>query len=201
MRIVETASLGLLVAASAQAQGRNHGKDTGRERAVVVRRENSRPRAVIVQHNNDNRPRNVIIRREDNRPRNIIVRRIDNRPRTVIVRRANDRFDRDYRDYRYVRGIPPGLAKKPGYMPPGQYKKRYRAYYGADVLSDIMRRRHYRVVRIVPAGEARYVYYQPYYGPNYYGDEQWVLVRPGTDRLYFDNAPASILQAVLAQLY
>jgi len=208
MRIVGTASLGLLVAASAQAQGRNHGKDNGRERAVIVRRDNDRQRNVIVQRNG-NRPRNVIIRREDNRPRNVIVRRIDNRPRTVIVRRDNDdrdhdRFDRD-RDYRYVRGVPPGLMKKPGHMPPGQYKKYYRAYYGADVLSREMRRRHYRVVRIVPAGEARYVYYQPYYqpyyGPSYYGDEQWILVRPGVDRLYFDNAPASILQAVLAQLY
>jgi hypothetical protein len=209
MRIVGTAFLGLLVAASAQAQGRNHGKDKGRERAVVVRRDNNRenvfvrrdnrPQNVIVRRT-DSRPRTVIVQRNDNRPRNVIVQRIDNRPRTVIVRRDNDRFDRD-RDYRYVRGGPPGLMKKPGHMPPGQYKKYYRAYYGADVLSREMRRRHYRVVRIVPAGEARYVYYQPYYGPNYYGDEQWVLVRPGADRLYFDNAPASILQAVLAQLY
>ena len=197
MRIVGTASLGLLVAASAQAQGRNHGKDNGRDRAVVVRRDNNRTRNVIVRRD-DNRPRTVIVQRNDNRPRNVIIRREDNRPRNVIIRRDNDRFDRDYR---YVRGIPPGLMNKPGHMPPGQYKKRYRAYYGADVLSDIMRRRHYRVVRIVPAGEARYVYYQPYYGPNYYGDEQWILVRPGSDRLYFDNAPASILQAVLAQLY
>ena len=115
--------------------------------------------------------------------------------------RDNDRFDRN-RDYRYGGRIVPGLYGKPGHMPPGQYKKHYyRAYYGADVLSREMRRRHYRIVRIVPAGEARYVYYQPYYGPNYYGDEQWILVRPGADRLYFDNAPPSLLQAVLAQLY
>ena len=193
MRIVGTASLGLLVAASAQAQGRNHGKDKGRERVVVVQRENNRPRNVIVQRT-DNRPRNVIVRREDNRPRTVIVRR-DNRDRDY------DRDDRYDRYGRYDRRIPPGLAKKPGQMPPGQYKKHYQAYYGADVLSSVMRRRGYRVVRIVPAGQARYVYYQPYYGPNYYGDEQWVLVRPGADRLYFDNAPASILQAVLAQLY
>ena len=207
-RLVGVTSLGLLVAASAQAQGRNHGDDRGRDRSVFVRRDNGRPQNVIVQRSNsrprdvivqrnDNRPRNVIIQRVDTRPRNVIVRRIDDRPRTVIVRRDNDD-----RDYRYVRGGPPGLYKKPGHMPPGQYKKHYyQAYYGADVLSREMRRRHYRVVRIVPAGQARYVYYQPYYGPNYYGDEQWILVRPGADRLYFDNAPASLLQAVLAQLY
>ena len=221
-RLVGLASLGLLVAASAQAQGRNHGGDKGRDRSVVVRHDNGRPRNVIVQRSdsrpltviiqrNDNRPRNVIIQRVDTRPRNVIVRRIDDRPRTVIVRRDNDdrdhdRYDRDHdrfdRDDRYVRGVPPGLYKKPGHMPPGQYKKHYyQAYYGADVLSREMRRRHYRIVRIVPAGQARYVYYQPYYGPNYYGDEQWILVRPGADRLYFDNAPPSLLQAVLAQLY
>jgi hypothetical protein len=33
------------------------------------------------------------------------------------------------------------------------------------------------------------------------GGERWVLVRPEADRLYFDNAPASLLQAVLARLY
>jgi hypothetical protein len=204
-RIVGLASLGMLVAASAQAQGRNHGGDKGHQRAVMVQRNDSRPRNVIVQRPDIRprdvivrRPQNVIARRIDNQPRNVIVRRIDTRPRPVIVRRDNDRFDRDYR---YVRGVPPGLMNKPGHMPPGQYKKYYRAYYGADVLSREMRRRHYRIVRIVPAGEARYVYYQPYYGPNYYGDEQWILVRPGADRLYFDNAPPSLLQAVLAQLY
>src|SRR3569833_2937147 len=29
-------------------------------------------------------------------------------------------------------GVPPGLAKKPGHMPPGQYKKRYTTLQGAN---------------------------------------------------------------------
>ena len=40
------------------------------------------------------------------------------------------------------KGVPPGLAKKPGQMPPGQYKKRYnvgqplpRGYYRIDDLN------------------------------------------------------------------
>jgi hypothetical protein len=112
--------------------------------------------------------------------------------RDVIVRESGGdivRIDRG-------RKVPPGLAKKPGQMPPGQYKKIYNSHEGASVLGDIMRRRGYTVLRVVPVDDARYVYYR--YGN---GLEQRAIVRPGTDRLRFSNVPSSILQAVLAYLY
>jgi Ni/Co efflux regulator RcnB len=109
--------------------------------------------------------------------------------------------DRDYdRDYdRGYRRVPPGLAKKPGHMPPGQFKKRYNrysTYQGASVLSDILRRRGYEVTRISPYGQSQYVYYRPYRG-----SERRAIVYPGNERLGFNNVPATLLQAVLAQLY
>jgi hypothetical protein len=116
----------------------------------------------------------------------------DKNRRDVIIREANGdivRIDRGGK-------VPPGLAKKPGQMPPGQYKKIYNAYEGANVLEDIMRRRGYTVLRVVPVNDARYVYYR--YGN---GLEQRAIVRPGSDRLLFSNVPSSILQAVLAYLY
>jgi hypothetical protein len=94
------------------------------------------------------------------------------------------------------RKIPPGLAKKPGQMPPGQYKKIYGTQDGASVLSDIFRRRGYTVTRLVPYGESRYVYYR---GTD--GRIRRAIVSPGPDRLSFSNVPAVILQEVLARLY
>jgi len=116
----------------------------------------------------------------------------DNDRRDVIIRESNGDIVRVDRG----RKVPPGLAKKPGQMPPGQYKKIYSSYEGANVLGDIMRRRGYTVLRVVPVDDARYVYYR--YGN---GVEQRAIVRPGTDRLLFSNVPSSILQAVLAYLY
>ena len=92
--------------------------------------------------------------------------------------------------------VPPGLAKKPGQMPPGQYKKRYGTYEGADVLGGILRRRGYPVLRVVPAGESQYVYYRMRDG-----SQRRATVSPGTDRLVFRNVPTSLLQEVLAKLY
>jgi hypothetical protein len=109
----------------------------------------------------------------------------------VIIR------DRDNRDV-YGNGakVPPGLAKKPGQMPPGQYKKRYGTNEGADVLGGILRRRGYSVVRVEPYGDSRYVYYRLNDGTT-----RRAIVSPGTERLTFTNLPASLLREVLAALY
>ncbi|HVX41851.1 MAG TPA: hypothetical protein VHB25_19985 [Gemmatimonadaceae bacterium] len=93
------------------------------------------------------------------------------------------------------RRVPPGLAKKPGQMPPGQYKKLYPAQ-GATVLDEVLRRHGYIVNRIVPVGTSRYVYYR---APN--GAWQRAVVSPGTTRLSFGNVPAGLLQEILSLLY
>jgi len=94
------------------------------------------------------------------------------------------------------RKVPPGLAKKPGQMPPGQYKKLYTVNEGATVLGDIFRRHNYVVTRIVPAGTSRYVYYRR---PD--GVLVRAIVSPGTERLGFVNVPSLILNELLARLY
>src|SRR5205085_12589874 len=53
--------------------------------------------------------------------------------------------------------VPPGLAKKPGHMPPGQYKKLYPTQ-GVTVLRDVFGRHGYTVVRTSPYGQSQYVY-------------------------------------------
>jgi hypothetical protein len=114
-------------------------------------------------------------------------------------RKRDHKRDRDWdRNARYQDGrkVPPGLAKKPGQMPPGQYKKRYGTSQGADVLGGILRRRGYPVTRVVPAGVSRYVYYRLRDG-----SERRAIVSPGTDRLRFGNLPSGLLQEVLAALY
>ena len=116
--------------------------------------------------------------------------------------RDRDRdWDRDRkrdRKHRYQDGrkVPPGLAKKPGQMPPGQYKKRYTTSQGADVLGGILRRRGYPVTRISSADDSRYVYYRL---PD--GSVRRAIVSPGTERLGFSNLPGGLLQEVLAALY
>jgi hypothetical protein len=116
-----------------------------------------------------------------------------------------DRRDRDHdrdrdrdRDSRYQNGkkVPPGLAKKPGQMPPGQYKKRYSTSQGADVLGGVLRRRGYPVTRIATANDSRYVYYRLSDG-----SVRRAIVSPGADRLGFSNLPNGLLQEVLAALY
>ncbi|MES2177649.1 MAG: hypothetical protein V4550_07260 [Gemmatimonadota bacterium] len=103
-----------------------------------------------------------------------------------------------YRDGVYRNGVkvPPGLAKKPGGMPPGQYKKRYGTLEGATVLGDILGRRGYTVIRTTPSGASRYVYYR---GAD--GLVRRAVVSQGTERLTFTNVPATLLQEVLARLY
>lgn len=110
--------------------------------------------------------------------------------RQVIIR------DGDRDAYGNGRKVPPGLAKKPGQMPPGQYKKRYETSEGASVLGDIFKRRGYTVVRTVPYGDSRYVYYRLSDG-----SERRAVVSQGTDRLVFRNVPESLLREVVARLY
>jgi hypothetical protein len=93
-------------------------------------------------------------------------------------------------------GLPPGLAKKPGGMPPGQYKKLYSTHQGATVLSDVLGRRGYPVVRSTDAGESEYVYYR-----DHDGRVRRAIVSPGSDRLRFSNVPSSLLSEVLSRLY
>jgi len=112
-------------------------------------------------------------------------------------RRVYDsRGDYDPR-YDRTRRIPPGLAKKPGGMPPGQYKKLYSADQGAYVLSDVLGRRGYPIVRRADAGTSEYVYYR-----DHDGRIRRAIVSPGDDRrLRFSNVPSSLLSEVLSRLY
>ena len=93
-------------------------------------------------------------------------------------------------------GLPPGLAKKPGGMPPGQYKKLYNTHQGASVLSDVLGRRGYPVVRSTDAGDSEYVYYR-----DHDGRIRRAIVSPGSDRLRFSNVPSSLLSEVISRLY
>lgn len=94
------------------------------------------------------------------------------------------------------RKIPPGLAKKPGQMPPGQYKKRYSTSEGSSVLRDILGRRGYTIVRTDNAGERQYVYYRLRDG-----SVRRAVVSPGAEQLVFSNVPSTLLREVLGRLY
>jgi len=183
-RTLGLAATALALATSAQAQGRGHGR--GSDHAALADRRSSDD-----DHDRD-RDRDVYRGDIHRRDTHDIYRRDDG----DIYRGP----DRDI--YGNGRWVPPGLAKKPGQMPPGQYKKlygnrqRYGAYQGASVLSEILRGRGYPVLRVAPAGGAQYVYYRLHDGP-----QRRAIVSPGSDRLLFDNVPASILQAVLSRLY
>ena len=93
-------------------------------------------------------------------------------------------------------GLPPGLAKKPGGMPPGQYRKHHTTDHGAYVLRDVLGRRGYSVVRMTDAGTSEYVYYR-----DHDGHVRRAIVSPGRDRLRFSNVPSSLLSEVLSRLY
>jgi len=110
--------------------------------------------------------------------------------------RYQDRSDYDRRYDQGRRSIPPGLAKKPGGMPPGQYKKLYDAGQGASVLSDVLGRHGYHVVRTADAGDSRYVYYR-----DRAGAVHRAIVTPTADRLRFTSVPRSLLDEVMARLH
>lgn len=91
---------------------------------------------------------------------------------------------------------PPGLAKKPGGMPPGQAKKVYNTADGADALSTLLRERGYTVTRVVPGThDTRYVYYRLHKGR-----EQRAVIRPGTARPAFTNVPSSLMRELMTRL-
>jgi hypothetical protein len=89
----------------------------------------------------------------------------------------------------------PGLAKKPGGMPPGQYKKLHPTQ-GASVLREVLGRHGYTYVRTTPYGESQYVYYRAADGV-----VRRAIVSQGPQRLTFTNVPSSLLQEVLSLLY
>ena len=183
----------VLASGSAAAQGKGHGNgkgegkehdDKGRDERVE-QIDNRVPGTVIMRRDDEHRGEG---RHEKNRGRDDDRRDDD--------RRGEGRRDDNRMVYGNGTNVPPGLAKKPGHMPPGQYKKRYGSQQGATVLGDIFGRNGYTVTRIVPTGQSQYVYYRL---PD--GSMQRAIVSPGTNRLQFSNVPANILQAVLAQLY
>jgi Ni/Co efflux regulator RcnB len=190
-RLTGVAAAALLVASAsaAQAQGKGHGKE--HKRTAVESRADDR-------HSDDrHRDDHHVSQNRDGDDRHA-DRSHDSDDRHVY--RSGDHVYRngDY-DGRYDRGrkgVPPGLAKKPGQMPPGQYKKLYSTHQGASVLSDVLGRRGYPVMRYGDAGDSRYVYYR-----DHDGRIRRAIVSPGTDRLRFSNVPSSLLSEVISRLY
>ena len=180
-RLIGAAAVALFLvsAGSAKAQGKGHDKDKehGNGRAHVERgdRDDDRDEA----------------RRSAQSPSDP---RYDRRNDPRYDQRIDPRYDPRYQ--RNARNVPPGLAKKPGGMPPGQYKKLYRPNDGAIVLRDVLGQRGYPVTRMVNAGQSEYVYYR---APD--GSIRRAIVSPGTNRLSFSNVPSSLLSEVLARLY
>lgn len=160
----------LVTAASAQAQGKGHdkGHDKGHGKAEKELRRDDRDD------------------RDERDERGVRDRRL---PGGVIVRDGRDVYGNGTK-------VPPGLAKKPGQMPPGQYKKRYSTAQGSSVLRDILIGRGYNVVRTDNAGDRQYVFYRT---PD--GRLRRAVVSPGADRLEFSNVPSSLLREVLGRLY
>lgn len=155
----------VLIAASAGAQGKGHDKGD---------KGKDRDKGKVERSENDDRDRD----RRD-------------------IRVGDDNRDHDRNREVFVDGrrIPPGLAKKPGGMPPGQFKKRFGTTQGVSVLSEILGQRGYTVVRTVPAGESRYVYYRASDG-----SVRRAIVSPGREQLTFTNVPADLLREVWARL-
>ncbi|MBA3672630.1 MAG: hypothetical protein H0W68_11515 [Gemmatimonadaceae bacterium] len=157
----------VLATGSAAAQGKGHGNDKVKDKG------------------NDKGNDEIHGKGQDGRHDDDVVRV----PGSVIIRDGD-------RVYGNGRKVPPGLAKKPGHMPPGQYKKRYGTREGASVLGGIFNSNGYTVQRITRYGQSQYVYYRTADGRT-----ARAIVSPGADRLQFNNVPASILSLVLAQLY
>lgn len=181
-RIFGLATAFLLVGGAAGAQGNGQDKEKGKG-------QEKGKSAKAVRGDRDTQGRVVI--RDRDRDGRVIIRARDRDGRVII---------RDDRDGRAVRGngtkVPPGLAKKPGGMPPGQYKKRYSTVEGSSVLRDILLGRGYTVVRTENAGANQYVFYRLRDG-----SVQRAVVSSGDDRLVFGNVPDALLREVLSRLY
>jgi hypothetical protein len=183
------AALFLASAGTAQAQGKGHGKDKDKDKGHDRARVESRGGEVVY----DPRYPRTDARVVDPRYPRTGGRVVD--PRFPRTDPRNGGYDPRY-DNRNVNRIPPGLAKKPGGMPPGQYKKRYRSDQGGVVLREVLVRRGYPVVRYNDVGSSEYVYYRM---PD--GTLRRAIVSPGTNQLQFNNVPSSLLSEILARLY
>ncbi|MDB4882523.1 MAG: hypothetical protein JWL95_1289 [Gemmatimonadetes bacterium] len=175
-RFIGAAAATLFFATAAQAQGKDHGKDKNKDKhhTEAVTDDNRHHDASHDVHHVDQH-------------------QVQNDPRYNHGQVVNGQYDPRYDQN--GRRVPPGLAKKPGGMPPGQYKK-YGANQGGVVLREVMGRRGYTVVRTADAGQSQYVYYRLNDG-----SVRRAVVSPGTDRLQFSNVPSSLLSEVLARLY
>lgn len=174
-RVLALSAAAMLVSFSANAQGKSQEKT-----------------AKATKPAKEAKPAKQVAKMKHVDDRNDDARRSDR----AVMRDGNRDIDGRHRDG-YGNGVktPPGLAKKPGGLPPGQYKKRYGTNDGADILGGVLRRRGYSVLRVVPSGDSRYVFYRLRDG-----SEQRAIVSPGSDRLRFQNVPASLLQEVFAAM-
>ena len=191
------ATLFFVTAGTAQAQGKGHGH--GNDHAQAEQHHEA---------DHDTHDEHHVARDDHSTEHHDVLREAQRNQRDRDRRDARDdhgqydhgQYDHGQYDPRYDdrngRRIPPGLAKKPGGMPPGQYKKLYNADQGAGVLRDVMSRRGYTVVRSADAGQSEYVYYRLRDGST-----RRAIVSPGTDRLQFSNVPSSLLSEVLSRLY
>ncbi|HEY4307217.1 MAG TPA: hypothetical protein VGM82_22290 [Gemmatimonadaceae bacterium] len=106
--------------------------------------------------------------------------------RTTVIHRANGDVLLVPRNH-----VPPGLAKKPLGLPPGQFRKHYTTLQGANSLSNVLRRNGFRVDRVSTSGNSRIVYYR---GRD--GVLHRALVSPGTNELGFSNVPSPLVDQV-----
>jgi len=165
---IAVAALFLASAGTAQAQGKGHGKGHEKKEHAQIRKDD--------HHRGDHEH--------------------DGRYESHSYDRRYDRSHSYDRRYDQSRSVPPGLAKKPGGMPPGQYKKQYNVGQGAYVLSDVLGRHGYHVVRTADVGDSRYVYYR-----DAAGRLHRATVTPGADRLRFTSVPRALLEELNARLY
>jgi hypothetical protein len=183
------ATLFFVTAGSAQAQGKSHDNGHGKGH------DNDHAAVLDQRHHDDDHDARRDEHHDQHDPRYDHAQA--NPHAQTDPRYDHGQYDPRYDDRQYSgRRIPPGLAKKPGGMPPGQYKKLYSANQGAGVLRDVLGRRGYPVVRSTDVGESEYVYYR-----NHDGSIRRAIVSPGTDRLRFSNVPSTLLSEVLSRLY